>query len=285
MSSANSDQQIFWSGEMGQQWADLEASLDRVHGAFNVPLMEAAGLRPGKRVLDLGCGTGHLSRAAAARVAPGGSVTGIDISPVMLANARKGVSGEGAAPLNFIEGDAQAYGFKPRAYDRVISRLGAMFFSDPAAALSNLREAVPIGGQFHAITWRDGAQDNPWFYEPRRIAAEVLRVEVEPVTTAPGPLAWSDSDYALSLLEYGGWDRAEADRVEVILRVPGGEPGALSLLTQIGPGSGLIRRMQAAPIDVATYRNHLSRWLREIMTGPNLEIKVVMNLFRATRMH
>lgn len=270
---------------MGQQWADLEASLDRVHGAFNAPLMDAAGLRPGHRVLDLGCGTGHLTRAAAVRVAPGGAVTGIDISPVMLANARDGIVPDGAAPPRYLEGDAQDYGFEPRAYDRVISRLGTMFFADPPAALSNLREAVPIGGQFHAVTWRKGPKDNPWFHEPRRIAAEVLRVEPDPITTAPGPMAWADGDYGLTLLEHGGWDRADVEQIDVSLRVPGGEAGALSLLTQIGPGSSLIRRMQAAPIDVATYRNRLSQWLRGVMDGPNLEIPVVMNLYRATRIH
>ena len=70
------------------------------------PVLQAAAVGPGDRVLDVACGTGVVARAAAERVAPDGTVTGIDLNPAMLAVARR------IAPeIDWREGDAAALPF------------------------------------------------------------------------------------------------------------------------------------------------------------------------------
>ena len=64
-----------------------------------------AGIRPGMRVLDLGCGAGDSAFVAADLVGPGGSVVGLDHSPEALARARLRAGQRGLAQVQFIEGD------------------------------------------------------------------------------------------------------------------------------------------------------------------------------------
>src|SRR2546423_8910061 len=71
-------------------------------------LVRRSGAGPGDRVLDVGCGSGYLAGLAAARVAPGGSVVGIDASEEMVAYARRAV---GTESCRFEVGTAQALPF------------------------------------------------------------------------------------------------------------------------------------------------------------------------------
>jgi ubiquinone/menaquinone biosynthesis C-methylase UbiE len=89
-------------------------------------------------VLDVGCGDGVTTLEAAARVAPGGVVVGVNISAPMLALARQRAAAAGAEGIVFVEADAQAHRFEGPALDAEISRFGTMFFADPEAAFTNL---------------------------------------------------------------------------------------------------------------------------------------------------
>ena len=88
-------------------------------------LADAARLSAGDRVLDVACGTGAATLAAAARVGPTGSVTGLDPNPDMLAVAR----GKGA-PVDWRDGVAEALPFPDASFDAVVSQFGMMFFTD-----------------------------------------------------------------------------------------------------------------------------------------------------------
>src|SRR5215213_8100021 len=70
-------------------------------------VIQHSRLRPGQQVLDLGTGTGSIAMRVAPLVVPGGSVTAIDISPEMLATARKRVAGLGLPNITFREGRAE----------------------------------------------------------------------------------------------------------------------------------------------------------------------------------
>ncbi|MBM4461679.1 MAG: methyltransferase domain-containing protein, partial [Chloroflexi bacterium] len=86
--------------------------------AWSPRLAELVDPRPGERVLDVACGTGDWTRCVAARVGPQGRVVGLDISPEMLALARrKDGAGPGDAPIEWREGSADALPFSDAAFD------------------------------------------------------------------------------------------------------------------------------------------------------------------------
>src|SRR5690348_1710333 len=98
----NTDQAEAWNGYEGNHWATHADRYDAVNSGYNQPLLEAAALAPGDDVLDVGCGTGQLSRLAAAAVAPG-DVLGIDLSEPMLTTARARTT---APSVRYVRGDA-----------------------------------------------------------------------------------------------------------------------------------------------------------------------------------
>jgi ubiquinone/menaquinone biosynthesis C-methylase UbiE len=118
---------------------------------------EAARIRPGDRVLDLACGTGALTLAAAGRAGPSGAVTGLDPNPAMLAVARAK-----AGAIDWREGAAEALPFEDAAFDAVVSQFGLMFFDDPHRAFAEMARVLSPGGRL-AVAVFDAVETAPGY--------------------------------------------------------------------------------------------------------------------------
>jgi ubiquinone/menaquinone biosynthesis C-methylase UbiE len=92
--------------------------LGRRRAAFG-RLVELSGVQPGQRVLDVGCGTGYLTRAVAAAVGPTGAAVGVDPSPAVVAHARLGAP----AHCTFQVGVAEDLAAPDGSFDAVVSSL------------------------------------------------------------------------------------------------------------------------------------------------------------------
>jgi ubiquinone/menaquinone biosynthesis C-methylase UbiE len=108
-------------------------------------LLSTAALRPGTRVVDIACGTGVVTRAAAEQIGPTGSVTGIDVAPDMIAVAKAIPSG--GAPITWQEADAASLPLPDESYDVGLCQMGLMFMEDRAGALRELHRVLAPGGR------------------------------------------------------------------------------------------------------------------------------------------
>lgn len=109
---------------------------------FARPVVAAAGLHPGDRVLDVACGTGVAARLAAERVGPTGRVAGVDPTPPMLEAARAT-----SPDVDWHQGVAEDLPFEDGSFDAIVCSLGFQFFSDQVRALGEMRRVLVPGGR------------------------------------------------------------------------------------------------------------------------------------------
>jgi ubiquinone/menaquinone biosynthesis C-methylase UbiE len=137
-------------------YSTLAPRWDTSGAAWNQPvatrLLDLAGLAPGMRVLDAGCGAGAVSIPAARAVAPGGRVTGIDLAAPMLTRARGAAQAEGLSNVFFLNVDAAAPSFGPASFDAVLASFVVYLLADPAAAVARWRNLLRSDGLL-AFTW------------------------------------------------------------------------------------------------------------------------------------
>jgi SAM-dependent methyltransferase len=112
---------------------------------FTERVFRRAGLGPGMRVLDLGCGAGDVSFLAAEFVGPTGSVLGIDRDPGVLEVARERAREIGAASVSFEERSIDRFD-APEPFDAVVGRFVLLYQADPAATLARIRGLLRDGG-------------------------------------------------------------------------------------------------------------------------------------------
>lgn len=123
-------------------------------GSWVDDVIALAHLRPGERVLDVACGTGTATHAAANRVMPNGSVAGLDVDPGMIEVARaKPLPAEGARVTWHCE-NALKMPFQDGAFDVVLCLQGLQFFPERVSGLKEMRRVLGAAGRMAASVWR-----------------------------------------------------------------------------------------------------------------------------------
>jgi SAM-dependent methyltransferase len=222
VSIANTDQAERWNcGDDVAHWINNQARYDRMNGPFTALILGAAALGPGRDVLDVGCGCGGTTLAAARLIAPGQAV-GLDLSGPMLARARADAEASGLGNAVFQQGDAQVHPLEPAGFDTVISRFGLMFFADPVAAFANIRAATRRAGRLVFVCWQPlGA--NQWLLVPGAALAEHVPLPAGLGSgDGPGMFAFADPDRLRRVLAAAGWRDIEITSEHVSILVGGG---------------------------------------------------------------
>lgn len=129
-------------------WAYERLHVEAVFRRWAEPMLEAAGVAKGHRVLDVACGTGVVAREALARVGSAGSITGLDVGPGMLAVASSIEPG-----VEWREGDASALPFDDDEFDAVVCQFGLMFFRDQVGAIREMLRCAKPGARITVAVW------------------------------------------------------------------------------------------------------------------------------------
>jgi ubiquinone/menaquinone biosynthesis C-methylase UbiE len=208
-----------WAGEMGAKWL---ANLERFEGMIapiGEALLKQAEFKPGERVLDIGCGGGGTTIAIAKSVAPTGDVLGIDISPDLTTASTKRAADAGVSNIRFMCADAANVQLADGPYNRLFSRFGSMFFSEPDKAFASLASLLRPGARIDLAVWA-APRDNLWMMEMMAIVRRF--VEVPPaIPRAPGPFAFEDLDYLREVMSSGGFSKPKIVSYEGLQPVGG----------------------------------------------------------------
>jgi SAM-dependent methyltransferase len=256
MRMANTAQAEHWNaGEYVAYWVANQARLDRMNAPFAAMILDAAGLRPGTDVLDVGCGSGGTTLAAARLVAPGQAV-GLDLSGPRLAPAGAAAGAAGLGNAEFRQGDAQVHPLEPARFGAVLSRFGVMFFADPVAAFANIRSATRPAGRLVFVCWQPLAA-NQWLLVPRAALAE----HVPPPAgfgsgDEPGMFALADPNRIRRILGAAGWRDVKITSEQASILVGGGgsvedavdflRTGSMGRMMLAGAGADTVDRALAS---------------------------------------
>jgi len=155
-----------WAEDLGypDELANIpDAAVESFAGVANPWTM--GRLKAGERVLDLGSGAGTDSLIAAQMVGPEGWVTGIDMTPQMLAKARAAAAEIGVANVDFVEAEAERLAFAEASFDVVVSNGVIDLIPDKDAVLAEIFRVLAPGGR---IQIADVTIQNPVSEEGRR---------------------------------------------------------------------------------------------------------------------
>lgn len=187
MSENDSAARAWQTGIWDRMSSLYQREIDRRFAPAVARVVELADLRPGQRVLDLGTGTGAAAERAAKRVAPGGTVIGVDPSRDMLALAERRIADLGLGGAAFLEGRGESIPAGDASFDAVIASLSLMFALDRAAAAREIARVLRPRGRFVASVW--GGPDECDLIRFQQIAGSFAP---EPPVAGVGPGALGD---------------------------------------------------------------------------------------------
>lgn len=148
-------------------------------GQFPEPILDHVKVSIGTRVLDVGCGTGIVARAARRRVGPSGAVAAVDPNEGMLAVARRS-----DPSVDWHSGTAESLPFADHSFDHTISQFAAMFFTDRTAAMGEMARVTVDGGTVTIATW-SGLDRSPGYEAMVALIADELGEDAANALRAP----------------------------------------------------------------------------------------------------
>jgi SAM-dependent methyltransferase len=202
-------------------------------GPWAPGLLDLAALRVGERVLDVATGTGVVARLAARRVAPAGTVTGLDLNQGMLEVARRLPLPPGLT-IDWRQGSAVILPFADGAFEVVLCQQGLQFFPDRPKALGEMRRVLTSAGRVAVSVWTG---PSPYSSALR----EGLERYVGTEAAISGAVARSlgDAEELRSLLRGAGFSDVAVHHIRMTLRLPTPEEFVLRHLSAI-PAAGLV---------------------------------------------
>jgi SAM-dependent methyltransferase len=189
-----------WAGTAAS-WQRRTAELRDMFGPITAELIAAAEIESGDAVLDVAGGTGEPALTIVRRVGPMGAVMCTDIAQEMLEAAQHEALVQRLENIAFYTTGAENLPFDDAVFDAVTCRLGAMFFSDPVEAVSQMLRVAKPGSKIAFAVW-SGYEENPFFSLVDRF---LPGSETAPRNDgAPGAFLYGEPGKLSSLLKQAG---------------------------------------------------------------------------------
>jgi len=259
---ANESQREVWSAaDVASTWSKTENISDHA----TAPILDALKLQVGETVLDVACGGGKTTVAAAREVGPEGHVIGVDISDEMLALAKTRGADTGLDNVEFALCDAQVDEFPSGPFDAVLCQFGIMFFDDSVAALSNIRRQMKPGGRTAFMAWQP---EERMAWSPAHVVVKYLPPPEEgEADTLERAGSWGDPSFAKEVMASAGFVDVRVSECNLDVDAPAETDIPLSILT------GMVDS-QHRETALAEWKQH-----RESLTeGDVLRLDLRMNL-------
>lgn len=229
---------------MGMEWGKA-GNFPAVYEELMVPaffahyaadLVARAELREGDRLLDIACGTGVVPRAVAATGVSVGRLTGLDMTPGMLAVAAR-VAGDTGA--EWMEGDGTAMPFEDGAFDVLTCQQGLQFFPDRAAGAAEFHRVLAPGGRAVVACWTALEDQEAHAAYVRAIAP----LEPDLAGVGEAPFSFGDSEALAALLRAAGFAEVDVARVDHVARFA----SAAEFVRSFAEGSPLALALASMP--------------------------------------
>lgn len=215
-----------WGAEAGT-WSKIQ---EPHHEPLFEAMLEATGVGPGKRVLDVGCGGGFSSRLAVER---GAQVTGLDAAEGMIDHARAAVP-----HAEFHVGEMEKMPFEDRSFDVVFAGNAVQYAADLVAALREFGRVCKPGGLIAAGL----------FGPPEKVAFKAVFSALQQVSPPPppgakpgGPFALSEPGLLAGKFEEAGLRVAASGEADCPFHYPSFEEFYLGAVRAPGPGQRILQ--------------------------------------------
>ncbi|HET9531964.1 MAG TPA: methyltransferase domain-containing protein [Blastocatellia bacterium] len=227
-------------GQSAPYWEKHARTLRAMIAPLTRALIEEAGINRGQSVLDVAGGAGEPSLTIAAIVGPGGFVTCTDAVEGMVAAARREAERLGLPNMTFRQCAADSLPFNTGSFDRVVSRLGAMFFPDPLGALREMLRVTKPGGAVSLAVWHR-SDLNPFFSVVTGVLSR--HIETPPADPcAPGAFRFADPGDLARILKDAGAAQVRERLIEFRIEAPLSPKEFWTLRTEV---SGTLREKLA----------------------------------------
>jgi ubiquinone/menaquinone biosynthesis C-methylase UbiE len=200
------------SGNAAEQYEKIPARY--ILGPWALGLVEAAELQRDEKILDLACGTGVVTRAAAAKLGPAGHITGLDLNEGMLKVAMA-LGNPGVGGLAWVRGSALEMDLPDAGFDLVLCQQGLQFFPDQHKALSETHRVLRDGGRAWFSIW---AEAGP--YQIAVGAAIATHVDESTARRYKATRDVPDADSLRSQFSDAGFRQVDITRKEMQMRLP-----------------------------------------------------------------
>ncbi|HYW70763.1 MAG TPA: class I SAM-dependent methyltransferase [Pyrinomonadaceae bacterium] len=188
--------------DTAKHWTKHSDTIREMFSPLTDALIADAGIVQGMSVLDVAGGAGEPSLTIARKVGPDGSVMCTDAIAEMVEAAQAAALQQGVTNVEFRQCAAESLPFSDNSFDATVSRLGAMFFSDPQAASSEMLRVTKPRGTIALVVWGK-SELNPFSY----VVTNILDRHVEPMPVdpdAPGAFRFAEAGKLATILRDAG---------------------------------------------------------------------------------
>ncbi len=199
----------------GQRFRKASAAMGR---ALTETIVREAQIEPNLSVLDVASGSGEPAISVAALLNGTGHVVATDISPTPLKVAEQRARERGLTNIEFLPADVHRLPLPDAAFDRILCRLGVMFFADLPCAFGELHRVLRPSGRITLLAW--GPMQQPYFETTIGTALNVLP-QLKPLVSTVGMFKFGELGRLSSELRSAGFHSVSEEHRQLPWNWPG----------------------------------------------------------------